>query len=333
MSHTVTPGARDQSLIRANDEIAVSRADVHPISLHAINLQVALDHAAAGMPVFPVRVLRGPNGKWQKRPAITGWRQAASLDLSEIGRWWSEFPEALPGIELGRSGLFVVDADRHDSNADGVRAFVTLRASYADDSPHPKTLTAGMGEHHFYRQPAGQLLGNSEGSLPPGIDVRGAGGFVMAPGAVRPDGAIWEPMREAAGLTEAFRAGAIPEVPDWLLTILAAKRRQAPHRLSEIDLVPRGREEAYATASLEAGIAELGGTRPGERNNKLNSVAYHLGRMVGQGWIDRHLVVSRLLAASDSNRLIEDDGADSVATQSSLACRPASLILVTIYQY
>jgi hypothetical protein len=34
--------------------------------------------------------------------------------------------------------------------------------------------------------------------------------------------------------------------------------------------------------------------------------------MVGQGWIDRHLVVSRLLAASDSNRLIEDDGADSV---------------------
>jgi Bifunctional DNA primase/polymerase, N-terminal len=120
MSHTVTSGPRDQKLIRAIDQIAVSGADVHRVSLDAINLQVALDHAAAGMPVFPVRVLRGPNGKWQKRPAIKGWQQAATLDVGQIGRWWSEFPEALPGIELSRSGLFVVDADRHDSDADGV---------------------------------------------------------------------------------------------------------------------------------------------------------------------------------------------------------------------
>jgi len=140
MSHTVTPGPGD----RAADDLATAeKADVHRVSLDSFNLQVALDHAAAGMPVFPVRVLRGPNGKWQKRPAIKKWQQAATLDVDQIGRWWSEFPEALPGIELGRSGLFVVDADRHDSNADGVRAFATLRASYADDSRHPQTLTGG----------------------------------------------------------------------------------------------------------------------------------------------------------------------------------------------
>jgi hypothetical protein len=35
--------------------------------------------------------------------------------------------------------------------------------------------------------PAGQAFGNREGNLPEGINVRGRGGLVVAPGAGRPD--------------------------------------------------------------------------------------------------------------------------------------------------
>ena len=49
-------------------------------------------------------------------------------------------------------------------------------------------MTAGGGFHYFFRQPVGSLLGNRRGSLPDGVDVRGAGGWIVAPGSTRPDG-------------------------------------------------------------------------------------------------------------------------------------------------
>jgi hypothetical protein len=59
-------------------------------------------------------------------------------------------------------------------------------------------------------------------------------------------------------------------------------------------------------------VAELEQITPGRRNNRLNAIAYHLGRMVGRGWIDQRVVVDRLTAACFGNRLAFDDGADSV---------------------
>jgi hypothetical protein len=73
--------------------------------LDAFHLKVALDHAAAVIPVFPVSVIQGPDGRWKKRPAIKGWKDAATTDPDQIRNWWSEFPEAVPGIELGRAGV------------------------------------------------------------------------------------------------------------------------------------------------------------------------------------------------------------------------------------
>jgi hypothetical protein len=115
-------------------------------NLDALNLKIALDHAAAEIAVFPVIVVQGPDGRWKKRPAIKGWRDAATTDPDRIREWWSQFSKAVPGIELGRAGLVVIDADRHDPKEDGVQAFAGLRAEH-QEFPHPQTLTAGGGEH------------------------------------------------------------------------------------------------------------------------------------------------------------------------------------------
>jgi hypothetical protein len=74
----------------------------------------------------------------------------------------------------------------------------------------------------------------------------------------------------------------------------------------------KNREQAYALAALDACVAELEQTTPGRRNNRLNAIAYRLGRMVVHGWVDRQTVVSRLTAACYGNRLVSDDGEDSI---------------------
>jgi Bifunctional DNA primase/polymerase, N-terminal/AAA domain len=277
------------------------------------NLDVALRHAAVGLPVLPVKVFQDTKGRWKKKPEIRGWQERASTEPDVIRQWWSEFPHAIPGIELGRSGLLVIDADRHEAESDGVSAFAGLRSNNGDDLPHPQTYTAGAGEHHYYRQPAGQHLGNGEGNLPQGINVRGSGGFVVAPGSVRTDGAVWETVPAAPELTNAFREGSIPELPNWLIRILGPDHRpSSPLTGQQPTSSHQDREREYAIAALKACVAELEQTHPGSRNNRLNAIAYRLGRMVGREWLERHLIVSQLLAASETNRLVNDDGADSV---------------------
>jgi Bifunctional DNA primase/polymerase, N-terminal len=174
-------------------------------------LDVALRLAAAGLPIIPVSVFwNQAKQKWDKVPCIDDWPNEASTHPNKIRKWWKEHPRAQPGIALERTDLAVIDADRHRFDEDGVAALKALEAKYKELKPHPICLTAGDGEHHIFRQPPGDKLGNSRGNLPPGIDVRGVGGFIMAPGARRPDGKLWR----APGFLKAYRAGEIPIIPD-----------------------------------------------------------------------------------------------------------------------
>ncbi|MER7436423.1 bifunctional DNA primase/polymerase [Pseudonocardia alni] len=63
----------------------------------------ALDAAARGWPVFPVR-------PWAKIPAVTDWENAATTDPDRITAWWSARAWNI-GLCTGRAGLLVVDLD------------------------------------------------------------------------------------------------------------------------------------------------------------------------------------------------------------------------------
>jgi len=155
-------------------------------------------------------------------------------------------------------------------------------------------------------------LGNREGSLPEGINVRGAGGYVVAPGAVRPDGARYQPADDAVDLAEAFATDTIPAVPDWLVDIIGkdgGKNADGPTNNSGL---PGDRERAFAAAALANCTDEIEKAARGTRNNTLNSVAYRLGRMVARGWIEELAVVDGLSQACHSNGLVNDDGLGSV---------------------
>ena len=190
----------------------------------AVNLSAALEHAHAGLPVFPARITRRFK-TWEKAPCIKNWRAEASTDEVQIRVWWREFPHAVPGIELGRAALVVIDPDRHGKGPDGIEAFAQLCADIGGLPRHPTTNTP-QGHHHIFRQNGGEPIGNSTGSLPPGIDVRGTGGWIVAPGSVRLDGVRYTPREGTPPLTDAYRAGTIPPLPGKIDALI----REPSHR-------------------------------------------------------------------------------------------------------
>ena len=275
------------------------------------NLDAALQLAAAGIPVFPVKMVQNGVGEWNKPPLVRDWQRVATTDPERIQQWWDEFPGAVPGIELEHAGLVVVDTDRH-GGPDGVAAMRKLVADHGNLPDGPRTKTAGEGLHLIFKQPDGVQLGNGEGSLPEGINVRGAGGYVVGPGVVRPDGAWYRTAEGVPDLAKAFASGTIPILPGWLADIIRKARGNDQAGPAQALDLPGDRERAFAAAALAKSIVELKQAGRGTRNNTLNSVAYRLGRMVASGWIEELAVVDGLSQACHSNGLVNDDGLGSV---------------------
>lgn len=207
------------------------------------NLRVARELAGAAMFIFPAVISwNEQTKKLDKRPAITGWRDAATTDPAQLAKWWNDFPDAVPGIELGRSRLFVVDLDRHPGGPDGVAAFKAMRG----DNPIPRcptVKTPSNGFHLYFRQPDGEPLGNGRGDLPGGIDVRGDGGWTVAPGASFKQW-CWQVCRN----------GSPPAAPAWIIAVIRSQRTREPINARECkprgDAWLRGLVRCVATAGI-----------------------------------------------------------------------------------
>lgn len=146
---------------------------------------------------------------------VQSWRAESTTDAATIRKWWGRHPDANIGIDTGKTGLLVLDADAYKENFAGASLLSKT------DEKTPTVLTGGGGQHLYYRMPEGKAWGNQTGALPPGIDIRGHGGFVVA-----------APSLHASGRRYAFELdyslGDLPlaDVPAWLAGILdgAAKR-------------------------------------------------------------------------------------------------------------
>ena len=197
------------------------------------NLTVALELAHAGIPIFPARITTRFNS-WEKSPLVKRWQEAATTDEIQVRSWWKQFPVAVPGIELGRAGLVVIDPDRHGKAVDGVEAFAQLATDIGGLPVHPTTDTPS-GHHHIFRQNGGEPLGNSPGGLPRSVDVRGNGGWIVGPGSVRSDGAVYRPHAGTPSLTQAYKVDTIPALPAALDAII---RQPDPGRVRERNTRP-----------------------------------------------------------------------------------------------
>jgi len=144
-------------------------------------MEAALSYAARGWRVLPVHWV-GPDGcscgkascsSPGKHPRVRSWQKKATTDASQVRAWVRQTPTTNVGIATGAdSGIVVVDVDpRHGGDAS--LAKLGLPATYT-------VKTGGDGHHHYFEHP-GIEVPNSAGKLGPGIDIRGDGGFVVAP--------------------------------------------------------------------------------------------------------------------------------------------------------
>jgi hypothetical protein len=132
----------------------------------------------------------------------------ASVDPSAIRRWMDETSGlANIGIATG-DGLIVVDIDAKSGGLESLAALL----EHFGELPLTKTVaTGGGGKHFYYSYPAGLSIGNKTAILP-GIDIRGSGGYVVAPPSVHASGQQyrWESPDDQP----------LAPAPDWLLQML-----------------------------------------------------------------------------------------------------------------
>ena len=133
--------------------------------------------ALSGFKVFPL--IPG-----DKRPLITKWQEQATNRLDQVLNWWSVTPSANIGIATG-DGLTVIDIDTKDHNggngADGAKSLEEIELIYGDLNPTLTVQTWSGGKHLYYQTDAPQ---SNKVALWPGIDIRGDGGYIVAPGSI-----------------------------------------------------------------------------------------------------------------------------------------------------
>jgi len=246
-------------------------------------LAAALRYAACGWLVFPCR----PE---DKRPLTEHGFKEASLDPAQIREWWSRHPNALIGVDCGRSGLVVIDCDVKNGE-DGPGNWRALLAECkADDAEALHSQTQSGGDHFIFRDPTGGVIASSAGKLAPGIDVRANGGYIIVP-----------PGKGATGSYQPL--GDWKHEPGFLPPALAARLLELKKRpVQTVEEVPRpidnGPNSVYGLAAMDRECDEVARTPEGRRNGRLNQAAFNLGQLVAGGELSRSDVEPALRKAA-----------------------------------
>lgn len=147
-----------------------------------------------GFKVFPIV----PNGK---SPSIKGWQDwAETATLDKVINFGKANPLYNWGVYCGPSGLLVVDIDTKKDRP-GKASLQALMAQHGE-LPGTLTIVTPSGGLHLYFKGSGK---SSTGTLGEGLDTRGEGGYVVAPGS-RIDERVYEVLSEAP----------VAEAPAWL---------------------------------------------------------------------------------------------------------------------
>lgn len=251
--------------------------------------EAAAGYAAGGWPVFPVWWPKG-DGRCACRnqdcdsPAkhpigelVPHGLKDASRDKALIRAWWEKYPSGNVGVVTGsESGIAVIDLD-----GDAELLTNELRNHGITWADTPTSRTGGGGRHVFLAHPGGKvptkagilILPSVNGGKPPQVDVRGDGGFVVAPPSLHVSGRryVWErdPLSTElapfqTGLLDLVRASTTPRLltpaspgESWVVTALRGPvpegmRNDTATRLAGFYLPKMGNDVELVVAHLEA---------------------------------------------------------------------------------
>jgi hypothetical protein len=244
---------------------------------------------------------------------------AATTDAVTIDNWWREMPNAGVGVATGKSGLLILDVDRHggdrpeadkilpglalpddvglDTLVDGLDVLALLCESRGvapltatDNTITVRTPSGGL--QLWFRVDPRAPWAPSAGKLGWQLDVRAGRSYGIAPGTTTPKGAY----------TALGSCRRVADLPEWLerdLIRTGHQRQVATPRVPADWSPPRmagGR--GYVASALRGELEKVAMAMNGQRSETINSAAYYLGQFVGAGLLERDAVHSAITEAA-----------------------------------
>jgi putative DNA primase/helicase len=245
--------------------------------------------ASLGIPVFPTHTALAGGGcscgrdcgrDAGKHPRTRNGLQDATCDPEQIGAWWTRWPTANIAIATGvASGIWALDIDAQSGGLDSIDR---LEAEHGQAPPTWAVESGGGGLHLWFRHPD-MPVPTTASRIGVGLDVRGDGGYLIAPPSrhrsgqpYRWGGDAWHP----ANVELAF-------APPWLLGLAVA----GPVR----SLVPPGRFPQSGEAGGNDGAAPVP-IAEGQRNDALARLA---GAMRRRGFGESAILAALLAENAD----------------------------------
>ena len=205
--------------------------------------RAALEYVKHGIKVFPVHeMVCRPDGSlecscqsWKRKRARemygkeaepceqpgkhprVKWKSDAATDPAQIRRWAKKWPKASIGLVTG-GGFMVLDIDGEV----GATALAALEKQHGQLPPTVTVRTGSGGAHYYLALPPGHPMPNSASSVANKIDVRGDGGYVVAP-----------PSNHRSGGAYSFLSGRglhqtdIGPAPKWLIALAAPSKEKS----------------------------------------------------------------------------------------------------------
>ncbi len=188
-----------------------------------------------------------------KHPRVSSGFYGATKDPVAITAWWTQWPNANIGIRTGpESGIVVLDVDADKGG------FESLNELEARHGPLPLTvesITGGGGRHIIFHFPSNGTEIKNRTEFLPGLDVRGAGGYIVGVASRHRSGNIY---RWDDG--SAPHEIALSELPSWLFDEMT-KVKVAPNASGTASVVgsaiPKGKRHP-TMVSLAGTMARRG---------------------------------------------------------------------------
>jgi hypothetical protein len=160
----------------------------------------------------------------------------ATTDAATVRQWWRQWPTANVAIATG-AGLMVLDIDPDKGGDESLEDLQRIGRL-----PETLEVITGGGGRHYYLETR-EAVGNSASKLGPGLDVRGNGGYVVAPPSSHASGGsyTWEGFDDE---------GALGVAPGWLVDLCTARPDTVVHF---------SRAEQWAEGSRNTMMTQWGG--------------------------------------------------------------------------
>jgi len=214
-------------------------------SVREARLEAALSYVQAGWPVLPLWSVdeegkctcgksdcRHPGKHPQGHLAPHGLNDA-TVDEATVERWFGANDLNIGVCTGSESGLLVLDVDpRHG----GDKSLEALEKKHGPLPMSRKAKTGGGGWHLYLKYPDDDVR-NSASSLGAGLDIRGKGGYVIAPPSRHMSGDVYE--------WDGDPTTPLAECPNWMYNGHTKKKQQ---QKEPGDAIPEGDRNSTLTS-------------------------------------------------------------------------------------